>query len=133
MSKRSFLLLAVWCLLGFVFYWRIVSLTDVKKFTGNTLASTVLFCLLLYSALMWYIKSILKITDPSGSGSEIILRSIVLLLLIALGLTVMLYIQSMIQKRSKTMWLEKIKAEESNKAKSHFLFNISHDHSKRLW
>lgn len=76
---------------------------------------------------MWYIKSILKITDPSGSGLEIILRSIVLLLLIALGLTVMLYIQSMIQKRSKTMWLEKIKAEESNKAKSHFLFNISHD------
>ncbi len=127
MGSESFLLLAVWCLLGFVFYWRTVSLTDVKKFTGNTLASTVLFCLLLYSALMWYIKSILKITDPSGSGLEIILRSIVLLLLIALGLTVMLYIQSMIQKRSKTMWLEKIKAEESNKAKSHFLFNISHD------
>ncbi len=128
MCAEAFMLLALWCLLGFLFYWRTVRNTPDAEFRGNPLTSTVLFCLLLYAALMWYIKSIIKIESKNGSiGTELIIRSIVLMLIIAIGLTVMLYIQYKLQKRHDIVWREKIQAEEGSKAKTRFLFNMSHD------
>ena len=127
MGAESFLLLSLWCLLGFVFYWRTMSRIGISEFGGNTITSTVLFCLLLYSSIMWFIKSILDLKDPDTMREEIIIRSVVLILIIASGLAVMLYIQSMLQKRQAMLLRDKIHAEESSKAKSRFLFNISHD------
>lgn len=127
MCPEAFLLLALWCLLGFVFYWRTMSRSSTGEYSGNTVAATVLFCLLVYSSLMWFIKSLVQADNLSEMKMGIIIRSIVLLLIIASGLAVMLYIQSVLQKRHTMMWRAKIHAEESSKAKSHFLFNISHD------
>ena len=126
-GAESFLLLAVWCLLGFVFYWYKMKSAAISEHEGNTIASTLLFCLLLYSSLMWFIKSILKMDDPNNNRGEIIVRSIVLMVIIAVGLIVMLYIQKMLHERHSILWREKIQAEENNKAKSRFLFNMSHD------
>lgn len=127
MCTEAFLLLAFWCLLGFVFYWRTIRNSSIEEFTGNTFTSTVLFCLLLYASIMWFIKSILNISDPEQLKSELIPRSIVLMTLIASGLAIMIYIQTKLQKRHYMMWREKIQAEESSKSKSRFLFNMSHD------
>lgn len=127
MSPEAFLLLALWCLLGFVFYWRTVKHTPDAEFRGNPLTSTVLFCLLLYSSLMWYIKSIINIKDKSALDAELVIRSVVLMIIVSIGLTVMLYIQSKLQKRNNIVWREKIVAEEGSKAKTRFLFNMSHD------
>ena len=127
MGSEAFMLLALWCLLGFVFYWRTVRNTPDADFRGNPLTSTVLFCLMLYASLMWYIKSIIKIKDKSNMTTELIIRSVVLMIIISLGLAVMLYIQSKLQKRHDIIWREKIHAEEGSKAKTRFLFNMSHD------
>lgn len=127
MSAEAFMLLALWCLLGFVFYWRTVKYTTNAEFRGNPLTSTVLFCLLMYSVLMWYIKSIMRISDINQLKTELVIRSIVLIFVIALGLTVMLYIQYKLQQRNNLVWREKIQAEEGSKAKTRFLFNMSHD------
>lgn len=127
MCPEAFMLLALWCMLGFVFYYRTVRLTPDAKFRGNPLTSTVLFCLLLYSALMWYIKSLIELEDTADMTYELVVKSIVLMIIIAVGLAVMLYIQSKLQKRNNIVWREKIQAEEGSKAKTRFLFNISHD------
>lgn len=127
MSTEAFMLLALWCLLGFVFYWRTVRNTPDAEFRGNSLASVVLFCLLLYSSLMWYIKGILRIDDLNRLKTELIIRSMIFLVIVAVGLTVMLYIQNKLQKRNNLVWRAKIKAEEGSKAKTRFLFNMSHD------
>lgn len=127
MCPEAFLLLAMWCLLGFVFYWRTVKNTSDEEFRGNPLISTVLFCLLLYSSLMWYIKSIIEIPDKSLLDKELVIRSVVLMIIVTVGLSVMLYIQSRLQKRNNIVWRQKIKAEEGSKAKTRFLFNMSHD------
>ncbi len=127
MGAEAFLLLSLWCLLGFVFYWRTVRSLSDEEFQGNTLTSIVLFSLLLYSALMWYIKSILRIEDKTNMTVPLIFHSILFLLIVSIGLVVMLYIQSKLQKRHSVIQRQKIQAEESSKAKSRFLFNISHD------
>ncbi len=127
MGPESFLLLALWCLLGFVFYWHTMKESEISENEGNTLTSIVLFCLLLYSSIMWFVKSILRMENPEGQKAEIIVRSIVLLIIIGVGLVVMLYIESMLQNRHKVLWRQKIQAEEGSKAKSQFLFNMSHD------
>ncbi len=127
MCPEAFLLLSLWCLLGFVFYWRTVKHTPDENFRGNSLTSTVLFCLLLFSVLMWYIKSIIELPDGSNLDAELVIRSVVLMIIAAVGLIVMLYIQNKLQKRNNIVWRQKIKAEEGSKAKTQFLFNMSHD------
>ena len=54
-------------------------------------------------------------------------HSLVHMGLIMLALLVMFRIYSVMKKRESTMELDRIKAVESNKAKSTFLFNMSHD------
>ena len=126
MGSEAFLLLALWCLLGFLFYLRTVNETTLAEFTGMSTSGIVLFALLLYSALMWIAKRL------SASGSEAVEETlthsgIVLMLLIFAGLAAMMYIQNKIRKKHEVIEREKIRAVESNLARSQFLFNISHD------
>ena len=53
MGSEAFLLLSLWCLLGFVFYWRTVIRSTLTEYSGMSASGVVLFALLLYSALMW--------------------------------------------------------------------------------
>ncbi|MBE6989132.1 MAG: response regulator [Ruminococcaceae bacterium] len=127
MSAASFLLLSLWCLLGFVFYWRTVTHRALSEYSGISTSGVVLFALLLYAILMWLGKLL------SGSGTVEAARAIlgrdgvVLLIVVFVGLAVMLYIQNLVRRRHEELEREKIRAVESNLAKSRFLFNMSHD------
>ena len=52
MRPEAFLLLAFWCLLGFMFYWRTMRRSGIDDYGGISTSSTALFSLLLYSSLM---------------------------------------------------------------------------------
>ena len=126
MGSEAFLLLALWCLLGFLFYMRTVNETTLAEFTGMSTSGIVLFALLLYSALMWIGKQL------AANANDAIERTlthngIVLMLLIFVGLAAMMHIQNKIRKKHEVIEREKIRAVESNLARSQFLFNMSHD------
>ena len=53
MGSEAFLLLALWCLLGFLFYWRTVTHSTLSEYSGMSVSGIVLFTLLVYSSLMW--------------------------------------------------------------------------------
>ncbi|MBE6479418.1 MAG: amino acid permease [Olsenella sp.] len=127
MGAESFLMLALWCLLGFVFYWKTMSQTSLAEHTGYFTSSTVLFSLLLYSVLMWYVLSLLQNVDDPAYHAVIIRDSTVLVALVFTGLVVMLYVQNMLRRRQEVLEREMIHAEEGSRAKSQFLFNMSHD------
>ena len=127
MGSEAFLLLSLWCLLGFVFYWRTVLHSTLTEYSGMSTSGVVLFALLVYSALMWLAKWIAK-----GQTAEIMRRSLVrgggiLMLIIFIGLAVMLYVQNIVREKHEAVEREKIHAVESSLAKSQFLFNMSHD------
>ncbi|MBQ4249316.1 MAG: amino acid permease [Clostridia bacterium] len=126
MGGAAFFLLALWCLLGFIFYIRTVNETTLAEFTGMSTSGIVLFSLLLYSALMWMAKLIMK-----NAGAEVkttlIYGGIILMVVVFVGLAVMMYIQNLVRKKHEVIEREKIRAVEGSLAKSQFLFNMSHD------
>ena len=127
MDGPSFLLLSLWCLLGFVFYWHTVTHSSISEYSGMSTSGVALFALLTYSALMWFAK---LLTEAEGAADVPYLLShqgIVLLLIIFVGLAVMLYVQNVVRTKNGILEREKIRAVESSLAKSRFLFNMSHD------
>ena len=127
MASEAFLLLALWCLLGFVFYWRTVTKSSLTEYSGMSTSGIALFALLVYSALLWFVKRIAA-ADTIGQVNQMLVWDVIILMVIIfVGLTVMPYIQSIVRKKHEAMEREKIHAVESSLAKSRFLFNMSHD------
>ena len=127
MGSEDFLLLSLWCLLGFVFYWRTIHRSTLTEYSGMSTSGTVLFALLVYAALMWLAKLIAGAADIDDVHSLLTSGGIVLLIIIFVGLAVMLYIQNVVRKKHEAVEREKIRAVEGSLAKSQFLFNMSHD------
>ena len=126
MGSEAFLLLALWCLLGFVFYLRTVSESTLAEFAGMSVSGVVLFALLLYSSLMWIAKQIMENAD-AAVRQTLNRNGILLLVIIFTGLGVMMHIQDLVRKKHEIIEREKIRAVEGSLAKSQFLFNMSHD------
>ena len=127
MGGASFLLLSLWCLLGFVFYWRTVVHSDLAEYSGMSTSGVVLFSLLLYAAIMWMIGSLRDQTTIEGMNVTVTVRGAVMLPIIFAGLIIMLYVQRLVREKHEKLEREKIRAVESSLAKSQFLFNMSHD------
>ena len=127
MGAPAFLLLALWCLMGFMFYWRTVKSTPLAEYTGITPSGIVLFVLLLYSVFMWFGKRIMELGGNSQLEHFVLRNGIVAMVIIFVGLAVMLYVQNLTRKRHENIAREKIEIEQRNLAKSQFLFNMSHD------
>ena len=127
MGSEAFLLLSLWCLLGFVFYWQTIRKSTLTEFSGISTSGIVLFALLIYASLMWIAKRMMSLQTTEEVRSVLVGGGAVLLLIIFAGLAVMLYVQNIVRKQHEAAEREKIRAVEGNLAKSQFLFNMSHD------
>ena len=127
MGSEAFLLLSLWCLLGFAFYWRTVIHSTLSEYSGMSTSGIVLFTLLVYSAVLWLAKQIATKERIEDIHSTVVKGGIVLLVLIFVGIAGMLYIQKLVQEKHEASEREKIRAVEGSLAKSQFLFNMSHD------
>ena len=127
MGSEAFLLLSLWCLLGFVFYWRTVERSELTEYSGLSVSGIMLFSLLVYSAFMWIAKSLYAKDSLESVRSTIRTGGVRLLLIVFIGLVIMLYIQNLVRKKNEAVEREKIRAVEGSLAKSQFLFNMSHD------
>ena len=127
MCAAAFLLLSLWCLLGFVFYWQTINKGVLTQYSSMSVSGVVLFTMLLYSVLMWLAKLIASQEDASSIHRVLIRGGLTSMLIIFVGLTVMLYVQHLVRIKHEASEREKIRAVESNLAKSRFLFNMSHD------
>ena len=127
MGSEAFLLLSLWCLIGFVFYWRAIKRSSLAEYGNIALSGVALFALLIYSAFLWLAKQIYEQTDSETVRSSISYGGIIIMIVIFTGLTILIYIQNLVRKKQVYAEREKIRAMESSLAKSRFLFNMSHD------
>ncbi len=127
MGSEAFLLLSLWCLLGFVFYWRTVVRSTLTEYSGMSTSGVVLFSILVYAALMWMAKRLMAAGTEEEMKASLVIGGVILLLIIFTGLAVMLYVQNVVREKHEAVEREKIHAVESSLAKSQFLFNMSHD------
>ena len=127
MGSEAFLLLSLWCLLGFVFYWRTVTRSTLAEFSGMSTSGIILFALLLYSVLMWLAKRLVAAESIEHMQAILTFDGVLLLVIVFAGLAIMLYVQKVVREKHEAVEREKIRAVESSLAKSQFLFNMSHD------
>ena len=127
MGAEAFLLLSLWCLLGFIFYWRTINNSTLTEYSGISTSGIVFFLLLIYSSFMWLAKLIMKKDTVEEIRYTLVRGGPVLIIIIFAGLTVMLYVQNLVRKKHEAIEREKIRAVEGSLAKSQFLFNMSHD------
>ena len=127
MGGASFFVLSLWCLLGFVFYWRTVNNSTLSTYSGMSVSGSVLFALLLYSVSMWMAKTLFQAETIQQVRSILTRQGLVFLLIVFVGLIVMLYVMNLVREKHELLEREKIHAVESSLAKSRFLFNMSHD------
>ncbi len=127
MGSEAFLLLSLWCLLGFVFYWRTVNHSTLTEYSGMSASGIVLFSLLIYSSLMWLLKRLMQEDSVETIRATLPREGLIVLLIVFAGLVIMLYVQDLVRKKHEESERDKIRAVESSLAKSQFLFNMSHD------
>ncbi|MBQ6440014.1 MAG: amino acid permease [Mogibacterium sp.] len=127
MGRQAFFMLSLWCLAGFVFYWRTARQGQLTEFSGISTSGVVLFALIIYSSLMWLAKLLLSEESAGKMKADLVWGGAIVMLIIFAGLTIMLYVQDYVRKRNEAGEREKIRAVESSLAKSRFLFNMSHD------
>ena len=127
MCSEAFLMLSLWCLLGFVFYWRTVMRSTLTEYSGMSASGIVLFSLLIYSSFLWLAKRLNAVAGDGVIHSILVRDGLVLMMIIFVGMLVMLYIQDLVRKMHEATEREKIRAVEGSLAKSQFLFNMSHD------
>lgn len=109
MGSATFLVLSLWCLLGFMFYLRTVARSQTV--TGTSASSVVLFALLLYSALMWLGKRLMAATSLQEVRGTLRFEGVLMLVVIFIGLGVMMYIQQLMHKKREVRRLPPIKGE----------------------
>ncbi|MBR4748355.1 MAG: amino acid permease [Abditibacteriota bacterium] len=134
MCKESFLLLSLWCLLGFAFYWRTINRNTLSEYRNLSYSGIILFAILMYSAIIWMSKTLYLNGDPRHMHALIRICTVTVVGIITAGSLLMFIILSFVRKKQMELEHEKFKAEnarekalEGSKAKSRFLFNMSHD------
>lgn len=127
LSSQSYLMLSVWSILGYIFYWRSLRGSPAQGERHSIGAGIVLFLMIFFSSTMWFLERTREIQDVNLLHSTVVRSSMVELILILIGTLAFFLIDAQLRKRQHELEKEKIKAEESSRAKSTFLFNMSHD------
>ena len=159
MSTESYLILAGFSILGFIYFRFVFARDEEKRFGQSTVVWIGLLFLIFFTSLMWVKQATDEMTrevvdnisdyyeeqnpdsaPDSVEETEVYLseqldhanrvltrNSIIQMALIVASLAIMFSIYTTISKREQKMEVEKQAAEESNKAKTVFLSNMSHD------
>ncbi len=159
LSTESYLILAFWSILGFVYFRRVFSRDKEGRFGKSTVVWIGLLFLIFFTSLMWvkqatddmtervvsnissYYEERASYSDPQviadterylseqlAHADRLLTRnSLIQMALIIASLAIMFSIYMIMSRREKKADLERFKAEESSKAKSIFLSNMSHD------
>ncbi len=159
MSTESYLILAGWSILGFVYFRWVFSRDTKKHFGKSTVVWIGLVFLIFFTTLMWvkqstddmtksvvtnireYYEEKNTDTDPDAmaeteeyleeqmmmANHNMTRNSVIQMILIMISLGIMFSVYTTISRREKQSEIEKVAAEESNRAKTVFLSNMSHD------
>ena len=136
LTTESYFLLAGWSLIGIIYYWIIFKMDKAHRFGQSTIMWIMMLFLLFFSLIVW---ASLDTAARLNEGKAAVLaalsqHTIILLAVMIVALVVLLNLFTTLlsrglesEARMGRAELAKDRAEESNQAKTTFLFNMSHD------
>ena len=135
LATESYFILAMWGILGFLVFLRILTKDKERRFGRSTIAWIVLLGLIIFSSSVWMrqrttaiIHNYAGLFEAHETVESHILAAIVIqIVFIVAALIILFIIYAKIQKREKQIEVEKALAEETSRAKTSFLSNMSHE------
>ena len=133
LNTESYLLLAVWSTVGFVYYWYIL-----KRDTKNRYGKSASLCILLmfmnfFSTALWVRQATGDQIAMAAQGefaaahTQLTVDMIIQLVLIVTTLTMLSNIFTYIRQRERLMDMKMMQERQVSLIKSNFLANVSHD------
>ena len=147
LSAESYLVLAVWCLLGFLQY-RHVFLVDWRSRFGKSIVVWIgILVMIFFSSLMWLRLAICDSSDMAFNAligktvdkemvqgimakvsADMLVKMVTELGLFFSSLAIIVSLFMILRRREKRLMEQKLEAEESaNKSRSYFFSTVSHD------
>ena len=131
LSTESYLLLTVWCFVGFLLYRRVFILDSKGKFGKSIIVWITVLIVIFFASLMWFRLAVCDSAKDSyvafvGSivteetvrksishvNADMLVKSIIEMCILVSSLAVILNLISILHKREKKLFLEKLKVEE---------------------
>ncbi len=149
MQTESYFILISWSILGFVFFYYVFSRDKLRRFGKSTVVWIMMLFMIFFTSMMWlretthdttqevldnltayylldegaeYTKQQTDYVSSKLTNAHLLQMGIVIL-----ALVIMFKIYNLMMHREKELEVEKVEAEQSNRAKSTFLSNMSHD------
>ncbi|MBQ3334697.1 MAG: amino acid permease [Eubacteriaceae bacterium] len=136
LTTESYFLLAGWSLIGIIYYWIIFKMDKAHRFGQSTIMWIMMLFLLFFSLIVWAsLDTAARLNEGKAAVlSALSLHTIILLAVMIVALVVLFNLFTTLlsrglesEARMGRAELAKDRAEESNQAKTTFLFNMSHD------
>ena len=149
LSTESYLILAIWSILGFIYFHRLLRKDTHRRMGRSIVTWVVLLGLIIVTSSIWVTQALE--TRLNSSTANIIehyqddtdaifvqneldkandsMKTYIMIQMgmIVYSLAILFDIYSLMQKREQQIEIEKALAEESSKAKTSFLSNMSHE------
>ena len=147
LSAESYLVLAVWCLLGFLQYRHVFIVDWLSRFGHSIVVWIGVLVMIFFSSLMWLRLAICDASEAAFGdlvgkavdagtaelmmehvGSDMLFKMVVELLLLLSSLAIVISLFAILRRREKHLLQQKLEAEESaGKSRSYFFSTVSHD------
>ncbi len=163
LSSESYLLIALWSILGLLWYRYNFKHDSDRRHDYSTLVSIVFLVLIIYTSMIWVLQSAAEVADSASESidlyytqefqNENVIReaaatersrqfvqnalqsvnrgmrrsSLIEIGFLVVAMLIVFSIYDVLHKRAEQMELEKVRAEEKDRAKSTFLSNMSHE------
>ena len=134
LSTESYLLLVIWCFAGFLMYRRVFIMDVHGRFGKSTVVWITVLIVIFFSSLMWFRLAVCdSAKDAYGAlvggivtaetvrksishlNADILVKSALELFILVSSLAVILNLFSILHKRERQYYIEKLKAEENAK------------------
>ena len=132
LSIESYFMLAVWSLIGILYYWYVFSKDKKNRFGKSTVMWLMMLLLLFFSTNVWarlLTEGRLSKGGLSEENVDTALQgsSLIQFTIISIALIIVFSLFRTVIARQKEADMQVLRAQESDKAKSTFLSNMSHD------
>ncbi|MBR1671551.1 MAG: hypothetical protein IJ702_01355, partial [Fretibacterium sp.] len=135
MSAESYLILALWSILGLVFFRLIIQKDKEQRFGRSVVVWIVTMFLLFFVSAIWMRQSIHAEIEPILDSvvvhdvihSSLVRNSLIQMGICLLSMAILFNIFAIQNKKQKELEAARIMAEKANAAKSEFLASMSHE------
>ena len=147
LAAESYLVLAIWCLCGFLQYRHVFLVDRLSRFGRTIVVWIGVLAMIFFSSLMWIRLAICDASEAAFGalvgktvdagmverimehvGDDMLLKMVVELMLFFASLAIILNLFYVLSRREKRLLQQKIEAEESaGKSRSYFFSTVSHD------